>query len=204
MTVDVFVASLTVLNSRVGCQFGLEPKHNDLLVVQDLVGLEEGLDLVYSRSGNVTQLLIACINWVFVGNSNQLVVGFSGIVHPHHSQNPHRHQSQRRDLDAGNDHDVEWIVVKSDSLRQESIVNREDNRSSKDAVEHQKSSFLIELVFSISSLWDFDDGVDSDWCVHIFFNAMQRMLYVLRGHDTDALTVSMNVMVEMSYSRSNQ
>ena len=53
VAIDVLVASLTVLDSRKGRQLRLEPKHIHLLVVQDLVGLEEGLDLVDGRSGDV-------------------------------------------------------------------------------------------------------------------------------------------------------
>lgn len=204
MAVDILVACLTVLNGRVGCQLGLKTKHIDLLVVHYLVGLKKGLYLVDSCSGNVSQLLIACINGVLLGDSNQFVVSLSGIVHPHHSQNPHRHQSHRGDLDAGNDHNIEWIVVKSDRPGQEPIVDGKDNRSGKDAIEHQESSLLIELVFCVGSFWDFNDGVDSDWRVHVFLNTMQRVFDVLRRYDAHALSARMHVVVEMGQSRSKE
>ena len=78
------------------------------------------------------------------------------------TEHSHWHQGQRGDLDAGDDHDVERVIVKSDGPRQESVVDWEDNRRGKDAVQHQKSCLLIELVLSVGSFGDFDDGVDSD------------------------------------------
>ena len=107
-------------------------------------------------------------------------------------------------MDAGDDHDVERVIVKSDGPRQESVVDWEDNRRGKDAVQHQKSCLLIELVLSVGSFGDFDDGVDSDWRVDVFLDTMHGMLNVLRGDNLEALPIGMDVVVEVSQSTSNE
>ena len=81
------------------------------------------------------------------------------VKHAHDTNDTCRHQAQWLDRDQREDHDIQWIHILTQGLRDKSIIGGIIHRRVKDAVQFEQAGFFIYLILSTHACGDFNYSI---------------------------------------------
>lgn len=102
----------------------LEPIYFDFLVLEFLVVFEEPMDLFQNMLRQLTDIIIVCHGHVLESNSNNLIILFILINHPHNSNDLSLYQTQCLNLDTTYDQYIQRILIITIRPGNEAIISR--------------------------------------------------------------------------------
>lgn len=100
---------------------------------------------------------------IVFGDSNNLIINFPLILHPHNPDNLSIDKRHDLNLNTADNKYIQRIMIIPISHRNEPIIGRIMDSTEQNPIQFNQSTFFVQLVLGFATCWDLDQ------CTHYFW-----------------------------------